>query len=252
MKMFKSMFLLVFLLAVFLFSFSFAAQGAPICMPGTLDAYIGLGSTGCQIGTTQFSDFASLEIPSAATQIDPSAVLVSPVNDLNGPGLEFVLNQTADAGEFFDVRFGYNVSNNTFSGITLFLTGPFATGDGVVTTIEEIWPGAPFDPFYINPASSTIIVFAIEGINDTFEQLTFPPVTSIGVIKDIGVDGGLTGTGTLLSATNQFTVSQPIPEPATILLVAAGLGYLGIYRRRRHIALRLLNQALSSRPGKED
>lgn len=222
---------LAFLLAFFLFSSVSAAWGA-LCLPGTLTEYIGLGSTGCEFGGILFSDFASLEIPFPATQIDPEKVIVNPLNNLNGPGLEFefLVDQTALAGEFFDVRIGYLVSNNTFSGITASMTGASATGDGAVTTIEDIWPGEVFNPD--SSGTSTVILFAIDGEQYSFEQLTFASVDSIGVIKDIGVDGGLAGTGTLSSATNQFTVSQPIPEPATVLLLATGLGCLGICRRR--------------------
>jgi len=221
MKKFKWMFLLV----VFLFSFVSAAWGAPVCVPGTLADYFVPGFS-CSIGDTLFSDFANLEIPGSATPIAPSGVMVNPLNDLNGPGFEFVVNKTAQAGEFFDVSIGYLVSNNTFSGVTLSMAGSSATGNGAVTTIEDI--------FYAGNLSATLILFAIEGDEFTFDQLTFAPVTSIGVIKDIGIDGGPGGTGQLVSATNQFTVEAPtaIPEPATILLVAAGLGYLGIRRRR--------------------
>ena len=219
-----------FLLAAFLLFSVSTASGAPVCVSDTLGGFIGLGSTGCDFGGVLFSDFASLEIPSSATQIDPGAVTVNPVNTPNGPGLEFVVDQTADAGESFDVRVGYLVSGNTFGGITLSMTGASAIGDGAVTTIEDIWPGAFYDPYA--SGASVLILFAIDGDEDTYEQLSFAPVTNIGLIKDIGVDGGLQGAGGLYSATNQFTVETPvaIPESATILFLATGLGSLGIRR----------------------
>jgi hypothetical protein len=223
MKRFASM----FLGAVFFLSFASAAWGAQ-CLPGTLYGYINFGSAGCTIGSTLFSDFASLGIPNGAVQIDPSAVDVIPLNGSNGPGLTFIVDTTASAGDFFDVMIGYLVSNSTFSGITLSMTGSSVTGDGSVTTIEDICLGGAFGGT-CGGILSTLILFDIVGENDTVEQLTFPSVTSIGVIKDIGIDGGPSGTGSLQSVTNEFTVQ----EPATIMLVAAGLGYLGICRRRR-------------------
>jgi len=92
-------------------------------------------------------------------------VVVNPLNGLNGPGLEFVVNKTALAGQFFDVRIGYLVSNNTFSGITLSMTGSSATGDGAVTTIEEVWPDGP--SILCLQEVSNLIVFDIEADKDT-------------------------------------------------------------------------------------
>jgi hypothetical protein len=41
---------------------------------------------------------------------------------------------------------------------------------------------------------------------------------------------GATGVGEMGDL--EFTVEAPIPEPATVLLLAAGLGALGLFRRR--------------------
>jgi hypothetical protein len=209
------------------------------CSTGTLADYIALGSSGCDVDSVLFSDFTPLDVPAAAIQISPDDVTVNPLNALYGPGLEFVVDQIAGAGEFFDIRIGYLVSNGLFNGITLSMTGSSAVDDAAVTTIEDIWLGAPFDPFGFG--DSTLIVFEIEGDSDTFEQDIFSPVTSIGVIKDIGVDGGLFGQGSLYSASNQFSVEvQAAPEPSTSLLVSIGFGCAALlywslgFRNRRN------------------
>jgi hypothetical protein len=40
-----------------------------------------------------------------------------------------------------------------------------------------------------------------------------------------------------INASADITVNAPVPEPATILLLAAGMGGLGFIKRRRFISL---------------
>ncbi len=211
------------------------AQSAPLCIAGnTLDQYITTGS--CTVGEILFSDFAQLAIPGAATQIPASQVIVSP---LGVDGLQFALNLSADAGEFFDIRFGYNVSGLLFNTVDLEMAGASATGDGVVTAIKDICLGAPFDTSGLGgcPAgpSGTSVVFAIDGFDDLAETFgPFAAVAQLGIIDDLGIDGGLAGTGTLNgSVSNRFTGTEPVPEPATGLLVLTGLAAAARRRQRR-------------------
>jgi hypothetical protein len=202
-------------------------------VPGTLQDYIDLGSGGATIGSVLFADFTLLELPTGATPILPQNILVTPISSPSNPGFLISVNQTAAAGELFEVLIGYNVSGTSFAGNTLSMEGSSVTPDGAVTGVEDLWLGEPFD---LNLAGSTetLIVFDIGILADTSEQLSFAPVNLIGVVTDIAVDGGLAGTGALGSVTNQFQVNA-VPEPATMTLVTLGLCGLGAFKaRKRH------------------
>ena len=219
----------VLLICVFLLA---GTASADPCPTDTLPTYIGLGTGGCSIGPVQFSGFVSLPIPGFATQIQPADVQVVPINIGLNPGLEFQVNTSAGPGEFLDIVIGYLVSGPLLSQGMLSMTGAAATGDGAVTVIEDFCLGGTFDPDGPTGCTGTtnnLILFAIEGDSLTTDQLLFAPVSQINVIKDIGVDGGLLGTATLASASNQYTI---IPEPGTLALVGSGLAAAGLLRRR--------------------
>ncbi|MEJ7712716.1 MAG: PEP-CTERM sorting domain-containing protein [Pyrinomonadaceae bacterium] len=84
----------------------------------------------------------------------------------------------------------------------------------------------PGGPFNCTGNADNLILFQISDDAETMAQLTFPPVNRIGVVTDIAIDGGQNGSGSLGSVTAQFQSAQPIPEPATIVLLASGLGGL--------------------------
>jgi hypothetical protein len=161
-----------------------------------------------------------------------------PFHTTAGPGLQFVVNVTASAGEILDVLIGYSIAGGTFTGNILSMAGATATGDGVVTVIEDKCLGGNFDPtspIGCTGTAANLIVFLLEvgGLPEgsTVEHLTFAPVAFIDLFVDIAVDGGPTGSAALASVTTQF-----VPEPASLGLLVVGLVSLGVcYRRFRHV-----------------
>lgn len=204
-----------------------AAQAVPLCTSSTLDAYITQGS--CVIDSLMFSDFELLGIPGGATPISADQITVNPLNDVSGIGLAFLFDAHAN-GDFLDVSFGYNVTGS-ISGVTLAMTGASATDDGSVTAIKNFCVDATFS--FNCPA---LIVSAFDpalGLDDLIEATAFPATLLLGIIDDIGVDGTF-GTAALSgSVTNRFAAGaiQPVPEPATLLLVGTGVAI--VLRRHR-------------------
>ena len=210
------------------------SASASSCLPDTLANYLAL--TSCNIDSAEFSDFEPLAGQKFATAIDPALIQVTP---LGGPsvGFLFTVNQDAGAGDLFESIFSYTASVGTFSTAALSMAGATATGDGVVTTVEDVCVGSFFFPDLTGcPAGDqrTNIVFAIDLDNDLDESAGFPPNTFLNVVNDLTIDGGILGTASVASFTNTFTVAPAqteVPEPATGLLLAAGLG--AVWRRAR-------------------
>jgi len=208
-------------------------EATPVaCVPGTLSDYFAL-SDGCTVGTFQYQNFAQLTTqPAGSSPISPDAVQVMPV----ASGLAFGVDVSASAGELLEILFGYDVTGSGIAGARLSLSGASAAGDGVVTAVKNVCEGGSFDPGDVTGCSGTgdaLIAVALDGLEDLNQSLTiFPIVAMLGVVDDIAVDGGLDGSASLRgSVTNQFVAgANPVPEPASAVLVASGI--LGLLRSR--------------------
>jgi PEP-CTERM motif len=226
--------IVICLLLGFSFLPSRVASAGP-CLPDSLQGYLNLASP-CTLGGADFGDFDLLAGQNGATPINPALIQVTP---LGGPliGFQFTVNQDAGGGDLFESIFSYTASLATFSTAQLLMAGATATGDGVVTVVEDVCVGSLFGPGISGcPAGAqrTNIVFAIEGDSDNSESAVFPPNTFLNVVNDLAVDGGLAGTASVASFTNLFAAAPAqtvVPEPATGLLLAAGLGV--VWRRAR-------------------
>ena len=201
------------------------------CVPDSLASYIGLGSTGCQIGTSTFFDFSSGPSFFGGVAINPSTISVIPV--LTGLGFDFVLVPiAAGPGEVHGVAIGYSVSGFQFIQAQLSMTGSTATGDGVVTVIEDLCLEGTFvtNPGNCSNPPPVSLVIAQDSLGPTGPDVTLlPPGTSFfDVFTDITIDGGLIGTASVTTVRNQFAV----PEPSTFLLLSSGLVTLSMARAR--------------------
>jgi hypothetical protein len=210
---------------------SVAAFGAP-CVSGTLQSYIALGASGCQAGAVQFSNFVIAPGQAIATPIGPSSITVAPGGTQYNPLLLFTLNSTAIAGQIFEAFTRFTASG-LLTGASITLNSPTVAGDGAVTGILDVCAGGTFTGSAPSGCSGTArTALALATVSDTIlsDQVAFPLSNSVDSFVDLTVDGGLSGRAVLPSASVGFTA---VPEPSALLLVAAGLGILGLRRTRR-------------------
>jgi hypothetical protein len=201
------------------------------CLPGSLQSYIDLGAVGCSAGSVQFANFAPAPGLTGATVIDPSEVQVTPGGPAFTPNLQFILGEAAGPGELLDLLFRFEVSGSGLSGGSLSLAGATATTDGAVTGIENLCIGGSFsgsEPSGCPGLSDALAAFAIDGFSQLSDSRQFPASSFFDVFVNLTVDGGLTGTATLESATVNFNA---VPEPSTFIFVLTALGFAALGRK---------------------
>jgi hypothetical protein len=229
----------IVLAAAFLVLIPSFALAAP-CVPGTVTNYVSLGSGGCQIGVFTFFDFVGLPSFAGGVAISPSAVQVTPTINALGPRLDFFLTGSAAAGQLFGIAIGYSISGGLLNGATLSMAGSAATGDGVVTAVEDICRGGTFvsTPPFCNGSGQLTLITVQDAIGPTGpDSQKFVVSSFFDVFTDIAIDGGLSGTARLGAAggppgsvTNQFAA----PEPASVSVLGIGLLSLWVLARYRN------------------
>jgi hypothetical protein len=223
----------VLLAAAFVFLLAGRSQAAPLCGADSLTNYLTLGS--CSIGGATFSNFSLVTpLPTGANAVSTNSVIVLPFSTTTSVGFQFLFDVTSTSFQLNELLFGYLASAAGFTDATLSMPGATASGDGVVTSIQDLCIGGAFTPGTIggcSAAQDANVAFAIDGDQSLSETLSFASVQLLGIVNDIAVDGGLNGNAALFGGiTNSFTVASPIPEPATVGLIATGLAW--ILRRR--------------------
>ena len=221
------------LLAVLSFLLFVPADASGVaCLPGTLQNYIDLGSTGCSLGAIDLADFYVAPGQTFATPIDPAAIQVSPFTTGFGPSLLLTFASSASTGELLEAFFHFSGSAAGVLDVRIAMSGASAMGDGAVTATQDVCPDGTFAPLVPvlcpNPAL-TLITFATEFDALAVETADAGSAAFLDVFTDVVVDGGLAGSSDLDTVTLSFKL---VPEPALAWLLAVGLAALAVVRRR--------------------
>ena len=209
------------------------AFAAP-CTNGSLQAYISLGTGGCQFGAVTFSGFQVVPGQTAASAISPTGVQFTPGGSTFNPFLRIGLtNSTAKSGELLESIFRFSVSGSQLVGASVSLAGS-VTGDGLITNVLDVCPGASFSgssPVGCPNSAVSAITF-IDANNRQLTETAGPFNTGFfDVFVDLTLDGGASGSATLSSATVGVAA---IPEPSAGLLFAFGLAAIAGLKARRN------------------
>ena len=133
----------VLLAAAFVFMLSGRSQAAPLCGADSLTNYLSLGS--CSIGGATFSDFSLVTpLPTGATAVPADSVIVLPFSTTTSVGFQFLFDVTSTSFQLNELLFGYFASAAGFTDATLSMPGATASGDGVVTAIQDLCIGGAF------------------------------------------------------------------------------------------------------------
>jgi hypothetical protein len=161
-----------------------------------------------------------------ATPVATSALAIAPFAGNTSFGFTATLTQTAGANALFETIFTYRISGNSYTGSSIALAGSSETGDGAVTDIQNYCAGGTFGPSGVTGcAAVTGALVTLDGIQQT-DMASFAGVSLLSITDDFTLDGGLGGSASGGSFTDQFTAGSvsAVPEPFGFLLMALGLG----------------------------
>ena len=117
---------------------------------------------------------------------------------------------------------------NFSQNIDLLLITPSAAGDGVVTGLIDLCS----EPFAFGTCFGTPLPPAIALVSAVgsfpLASTQTPGLSSYGLLQDIGIDAGVSGSASLQAAQLTFT---SVPEPGTAVAFAAGTAALIAFRR---------------------
>ena len=212
-------------------------SSAASCGNGSLASYIALGASGCTIGTNTLFGFQTVSGTTGATAVATSALAITPFGSTTSFGFSAGTTQTAAANVLLESIFTYRVSGNSYTGSSIALAGSSETGDGAVTDIQNYCAGGTFGPNGVTGcAALTGALVTLDGIQQT-DSASFGGVSLLSITDDFTLDGGLDGSASGGSFTDQFTARSvsAVPEPFGFSLMSLGLGLvlaLGALRRK--------------------
>jgi hypothetical protein len=182
-----------------------------------------------------FSDFLLASGQSIAAPIDPAQIQVTPGGLSFAPTLTLTFNVTATAGQVLESFFHYSAISDPFQGALISLGSPRVTEDAAVTGVLDVCVNGRFsagEPLGCPGVAGTAIAFATTADSLLSDRLNTQASSFFDIFVDITIDGGLSGTASLQSA----SVTVLTPEPSALFVLAlplAGLGALGL-RREPH------------------
>ncbi|HTS76577.1 MAG TPA: PEP-CTERM sorting domain-containing protein [Bryobacteraceae bacterium] len=220
---------------------------AGTCMNGTLNNF-DISGFSCTWGNLEFSNFSYSDSASPSSAAIPAASV--DVSFISGGGIVFgagwdVRTQNNGSSEEQDSTVYFSVTGINgalIDDINLNFDGSY-TGNGVSSVTEKYCAGVTNVNNCTNPASS----FGVSNppSNDSDKEVTFSPVDSIAVSKDINVTSGPDvqvpgndcwrfdpSTANISTVTDSFSTTAA-PEPSTLLLLGGGLLGIGLIRKRR-------------------
>ena len=209
----------IVILAIGVIATSQAGLASLACGSGTVASYIALGSSGCTIGGDKLNNFQALTGINFSQPLDPTLITVTPGGSAFSPKLTLNLNATAQSS-ILEGLFTYRISGSNFTGDTITLSGTSATGNGVVTDIQNFCGGGMFGPDGVSGCTGnggTLIALGNGSFGATFAGTPF-----LNVTHDFTLDPGGSGTATGGQIVDQFT-GTATPEPKSLGLVGLGL-----------------------------